>query len=284
MYQFFIEGPDGSGKTTLTTALAKRASQELGESAHVVRCREPNGLIRGFRELVLNPVIHDASIDGSPETFSRQLPSSYTAILMMMAGMAETTHWLHKLEILCRKANKRLVVFQDRSVISTIIHQALTSNRQAELTEFIMTTYVDMMHTSLKHHRALLVLDAPDEVLASRFKKDSVFDLENWETTVAARYRNLSSLLLPYHLPDQPFDAQLRSIRQSIAPGIRQRFMAEFGNQLCTRLVTATDDIEEVANSVYTLFVRPLLEKPQNYGSDTYLRSDISSASVDAVQ
>jgi thymidylate kinase len=195
MHLFFIEGPDGSGKTTLATNLARITREQRGSSAHVIQCREPNSLIKGLRELVLNPFIRDVDFGDQPERFSRALPSVYTSTLLMIAGMAETLAWLTKLDQMCVGAGKSLIVFQDRSIVSTLIHQAMSSANKATMIDFIMRTYCDVVQGFPDYHRKMILLNAPNHVLADRFKKDSIFDTENWETNVADAYRKIAEQL-----------------------------------------------------------------------------------------
>jgi thymidylate kinase len=148
MHLIYIEGPDGSGKSTLTATLCKHLQGM--EGFDTIRLKEPNDLIWGLRNLVLSPIHIIPAKGDRNEDSSDKLPAK-VSLGITAASFAKSMDYARESE---RLSGKPLIVIMDRSIFSTYAYQSLANpdvaeERKSAFCEQISTVY-DIVSSGVK--------------------------------------------------------------------------------------------------------------------------------------
>lgn len=131
MINIAIEGMDGVGKSTLCTNLSKHISSISGLHAPVIR--QPNDIIQGLRSCAKHPNVAVPRLDRIDSIEAIDLDRlrkgeaacMEATTLLMMGGMAATSEFIAKLDAELSRVSRSLVVIHDRSLLSTLVYQAI---------------------------------------------------------------------------------------------------------------------------------------------------------------
>lgn len=232
--QILIEGPDGVGKTTLADSLIKHIN--AGTKYKAICIQEPNSLIFGLRDIAKNGITRKANtadvalgrVTMYGSCGSTTEPCTEATICLMMASMAQSHAYVQALEAELKEKNLELIVIYDRSIISTLLYQALRRGK------FSMVTTIWTLFTSLIKTRydAVIVLNGEPDVFAKRFKSDCDFDKQN--KLMTKLYRQAEHLFgSTYHkLPPPRTEQEKDAIIKMMLPSHRQEYTQTFTNWL----------------------------------------------------
>jgi thymidylate kinase len=173
-----VEGVDGVGKTTLCNNLANHLMKTHGLQATVIR--QPNDIIQGLRACAKHPNVAVPDLAKmSSANFSEleKLRTSGAACveatsLLMLGGMAATSEYIAKLDAELAKVNQELVVIHDRSLLSTLVYQAI-SRGAIHLIDpilFVATTFC-----RLRYDKTFILTGQADKI-SKRTTLDCPFD------------------------------------------------------------------------------------------------------------
>ena len=165
-----LEGPDGSGKTTLANSLVEYFNQNTSYQAKYVSPLDDETIGKPIKSLITQA---KGAIDGYRQT-------EIALIVASMVGMLEK----HGTD------DENTILICDRWILSTYVYQAIAKEQPIQFIQ----QWVELVN-KLRQPDLVLVLDLPDEKLDERMQKRGVdkndkFEAKEFQARVRQGYRN----------------------------------------------------------------------------------------------
>jgi thymidylate kinase len=226
MISYVLEGQDGSGKSTLAQRLCKQINSEI-PNLYALTVDEPGDLIVGLRRLFLHSETQSFTGFGQESvtlTSEFEKPAVTAAVALALASQAQTAHVLRVAEGALSASGRSLVVFHDRSILSTLVYQGFSRSNPRTMVQRIWNAYVNLVQ---EQHDGVILLSGC--VRTSDSTESDHYDRTGISTKIARLYTDLEYLLLGdlahlRHYPDHILTEMRTLLGHSSVVEFKNRF------------------------------------------------------------